>query len=122
MPTHDEIAAAVFAALTDRDRQHLAEAIAAAALSEDGDASDDWYIDMSNAGVPIPGGAGEPVTERQLRLACRLLADAKAAPQTDAVEWECLLQGAFGHVHVARFEALYARIPLGEDTAVASER
>ncbi|BDL37486.1 hypothetical protein ACWFZ6_18700 [Methylorubrum extorquens] len=70
MPDHAKIADAVFAAMTDEDNKHLAEAVAAAALSEDGDGMDTFYINLSNAGVPTPGRAGEPVTERDLRLAC----------------------------------------------------
>lgn len=122
MPTYNEIVDTVFAALTDRDRQHLAEAIAAAALSEDGDGMDTFYISLSNAGVPTPGRAGEPVTEDDLRLACRYLADAKADHSTEDVDWHCLLEDAFGHAHIERFRALYAEIPLGADRYAASER
>ncbi|MRI56576.1 hypothetical protein D8770_21820 [Methylobacterium sp. DB1607] len=116
MPTRYEIADAVFAALTDRDKQHLAEAIARATHSEEqGNCSDPWYINMSNAGVPIPGNSFEPVDEGDLRLACRYLADAKADATTEDVDWHCLLEGAFGYANVERFRALYAAIPLGSD-------
>ncbi|UMY18822.1 hypothetical protein MMB17_05770 [Methylobacterium organophilum] len=122
MPTRYEIADAVFAALTDRDKQHLAEAVAAAALSEDGDCRDTFYINLSNAGVPTPGRVGEPVTEDDLRLACLYLADAKADHTTEDVDWFCLLRDAFGNANIERFQALYAEIPLGADHYAASQR
>ncbi|GJD66795.1 hypothetical protein [Methylobacterium frigidaeris] len=123
MPSHSKIAAAVFAALTDEDKKHLAEAIAAAAYSEEqGDCSDPWYINMSNASVPIPGNSFEPIDEGHLRLACLYLADAKADHSTQDVDWHCLLEGAFGYAHIERFRALYAEIPLGADRYAASER
>ncbi|SFG85300.1 hypothetical protein [Methylobacterium gossipiicola] len=117
MPTTREIGAAVFAALTDDDKVNLREAIEEAHKSEQGDGDDTWYIEISNAGFPIPGSRHEPVDDRDMIRACAMIERAHEmargqAPMMALVDHDdvrAMIGGAFNWSEVARIEALFTQ-------------
>lgn len=105
--TVTEIGDRVFAQLTSDEKAHLTAAIERAAAAED-DNSDVFYRNLSNAGTAVPISAGDPVDEVDLRVMCQILERARRNPEVDEIDWECLMQNAFGRGNEDRFMALYA--------------
>ncbi|WP_156653435.1 hypothetical protein [Methylobacterium sp. Leaf111] len=106
--TPAEIGNRVFARLTSDDREHLARAMAAAALSGRTGEENTLCGDLGNAGLCVPVGAGKPVTEQAMRDMCRVLEEARRSPHTVGDDWICLLKDAFGHANRERLVALFA--------------
>lgn len=114
MPTAREIGAAVFAALTDEDKVNLREAIEQAHKSEQGDGSNTWYIEISNAGFSIPGNPNEPVDDRDMIRACTMIERAYEMAgdgdgEVDEHDVRAMIRGGFGATEVARVEALFTQ-------------
>jgi hypothetical protein len=114
MPTNGEIGAAVFAVLTDNDKNRLRHAIEAAQKSHHGDGMDTWYGDLGNAGLGVPGSISEPVSDQDMIGACARIAQAMQMASSgpgmvDDVDVRAIIEGAFGWREIARIEALYVQ-------------
>lgn len=108
MPTPREIGNRIYDQLSDAEKKHLADAMAAAATSGWRDATDIFYCNLGNAGVGVPVEADEKVAEHHLRDMCRVLEEARRSQLTDDVDWICIMENAFGYRNRERFVGLWA--------------
>lgn len=105
--TINEIGDRVFAQLTADEKAHLTRAIERAAAAEDTN-DDVFYRNLGNAGTAVPISAGDPIDDVDLRVMCQILERARRNAEVDEIDWECLMENAFGRGNEARFMALYA--------------
>ena len=103
-----EIGNRIYEQLTAEEKVHLASAMQRAAAAQD-DGGDVFYCNLGNAGVAVPIDAGDTVTESDMREMCRVLERARRnEAEVDEIDWEALLENAFGRGADERFVALYA--------------